>query len=91
MTGTRTLTFSPPFARGVVVANLIDRAQEREQLDRELALQAQASRKTEGLANCEVCGAPISALRRGMGARLCVADQSWVEAEAKRRMARSAV
>ncbi len=74
------------------MSNLIDRAQEREQLDRDLALKEQGQRmKTEGLTECLECEKPISDLRRELGARFCVEHQAAVEAEAKRRRARCAI
>jgi RNA polymerase-binding transcription factor DksA len=71
------------------MADEIDRAQAREQLDRELAIKAQLDRgKTEGLSECCDCSHPISEARREAGARWCVPCQNGIEAEAKRRTAR---
>lgn len=73
------------------MSNLIDSAQEREQLDRDLALREQSRKTSTGLSECDECGAPISDLRKALGARFCVPHQVGVEAEAKRRTARGAI
>ena len=75
----------------MAMSNLMDRAQEREQLDRDLALREQGRKKTQGLSACEECGKPISDLRQELGARFCVEHQLGVEAEAKRRTTRCAI
>lgn len=73
------------------MSDSIDRAQEREQFDRELALKEQGRRIGAGTAECEECGAAISALRQKLGARLCVADQIAVEAEQRKKGKRTCV
>ncbi|KFN42324.1 hypothetical protein N789_14125 [Arenimonas oryziterrae DSM 21050 = YC6267] len=69
----------------------IDRAQDREQLDREFALRDQLNRQRVGLCECEECGDSISPLRRSLGARLCVMHQEAFEAELRKRGARTCV
>lgn len=73
------------------MADQIDRAQERELLDRELAIQQQTRPRPIGLAACQECDEPISDARRGNGARRCVPCQADAEAEAKKRTARVAI
>jgi len=69
----------------------IERAQEQEQVNRDAALEKLPRQQRAGLAECEECGAPISAIRQNMGARLCVPHQEAVEAEQKKRGARTCV
>lgn len=73
------------------MADAIDRAQEREQLDRELALEQHAQRAREGLAFCVECDEGISDVRRALGARRCVACQESFESEERRRVLRGCV
>ena len=70
------------------MADEIDRAQAREQLDRDLCIQHQARKQLPGLPECIECGGPISDIRQDLGARFCVPCQQGVEAEAKRRTSR---
>lgn len=58
----------------------IDKAQEREQLDREQALKAHVLKHNSvGLNACEECDEPISALRRNLGAHRCIDCQQLYE------------
>ena len=66
----------------------IERAQLREQQDRDLCIQAQISKQVPGRPECIECGGPISDIRQDLGARFCVPCQRGVEAEAKRRTSR---
>jgi RNA polymerase-binding transcription factor DksA len=73
------------------MTDVIDRAQEREQLDRDLALKEQRREKTKGTTHCTDCGAPIASMRQEMGATRCVAHQAALEADARKRTARCAI
>ena len=50
----------------------IDRAQEQEQVNRDLALQAHAAKRGVGQPECRECGAGISTLRQQLGAVRCI-------------------
>lgn len=43
------------------------------------------TRRETGAAECEVCGEPISELRRNLGARLCLGHQAQAEQQARAR------
>jgi RNA polymerase-binding transcription factor DksA len=58
--------------------DFMDHVQDQVQRNLDDAL-AVATRRATGLAECEECGAEISALRQGLGARLCVAHQQLRE------------
>jgi RNA polymerase-binding transcription factor DksA len=56
--------------------DVIDRAQQREELDRRLALTAAlAGASSKGLPACRECGASIAPLRQDMGAVRCIECQ----------------
>lgn len=57
------------------MADEIDRAQEREQFDRDLALRAVVGNHGQGRAEC-ACGDGISELRQGLGATRCLDCQT---------------
>lgn len=57
------------------MADEIDRAQEREQFDRDLALRAVVGNHGQGRAEC-ACGEGISQLRQGLGAVRCLDCQT---------------
>lgn len=57
------------------MADEIDRAQEREQFDRELALRAVVGIQGQGRAECD-CGEAITELRQGLGATRCIDCQT---------------
>ncbi|WP_240183464.1 hypothetical protein [Arenimonas caeni] len=59
--------------------DFMDHVQDQVQRDLDDAL-AKATRRGIGLPFCEECDEPISLLRQGLGARLCVAHQSAKEA-----------
>ena len=69
------------------MADDIDRAQEREQIDRDLCVRKLTERRRWPRAICE-CGKHISSVRQELGARFCVECQQGIEAEAKRRTVR---
>ena len=58
----------------------IDSAQEREQLDRDLAIDAVKKGMRNGRDVCG-CGAPISELRKNLGAQHCIECLSEIESE----------
>lgn len=66
----------------------LDRAKEREELERELALSAQLARvdfSAPSLSDCHDCGEPIPEARRALGGvTRCVACQSVFEKRARR-------
>ena len=70
------------------MADDIDRAQAREQLDRDLCIRKQTVPRLPGLSHCEECGGGITDIRQELGARFCVRCQEGIEAEAKRRTVR---
>lgn len=61
--------------------DFMDHVQDRVQRDLDVALSSATARQ-EGLAECAVCDAPISPLRQGLGARLCLAHQEEQERRA---------
>lgn len=63
--------------------DLMDHVQERVQRDLDIAI-SEATTRRQGLPFCEECDEPISVLRQGLGARLCVGHQSAREAEQAR-------
>lgn len=54
--------------------DFMDHVQDRVQANLDDAL-AKATQRTTGLPECVECDAPISALRQGLGARLCLRHQ----------------
>lgn len=63
--------------------DLMDHVQDRVQRDLDIAI-SEATKRGVGLPFCEECDEPISRLRQDLGARLCVAHQSTLEAEQAR-------
>lgn len=70
------------------MADWLDRAQAREEQDREIALRAQLARSRGGLPSlehCEDCDEPIPAARRALGGvTRCVECQSLHERSPRR-------
>lgn len=64
--------------------DFMDQVQQREQIDRDIAVAA-ATRRVDGLAECDTCCAPITALRQSLGARLCLVHQEALEQDQRRR------
>ena len=64
--------------------DFFDRVQERVLTDTAAAIERATRQRQPGLAECEECGQAISELRRGMGARLCIAHQQALEARGRR-------
>jgi len=77
--------------KGGGMTDPIERAQEQEQANRDAALERLPGQCRPGLTECEECGEPITEIRRQLGARLCVPHQNAVEAEQKKRRARTCV
>jgi hypothetical protein len=75
------------------MGDFMDRVQEREQTDREVALEEQRRKLESGVSECihPDCTRSISDVRRALGARLCLEHQQEKEAEQRRRGERSAI
>ena len=54
--------------------DFMDYVRDRVQADLDVAI-AQVTSRPAGLSECAVCDAPISELRQGLGARLCLPHQ----------------
>jgi hypothetical protein len=64
--------------------DFMDHVQQREQVDRDIAVAA-ATQRREGVPDCDTCGAAISSLRQSLGARLCLRHQEELEQAQRRR------
>lgn len=70
------------------MADTIDQASEYEQRDRDIAIAKLTRPKGPGADECDLCGEAISALRKGMGATLCIHCQSAREQADRQRAKR---
>lgn len=64
--------------------DFMDHVQQREQVDRDIAVAA-ATPRQDGAAECDMCAAAISLLRQRLGARLCLPHQHELEQAQRRR------
>lgn len=67
------------------MADIVDKANDAAAVMLEHQINAARAKQRAGLDECQECGAPISALRRDMGAVRCVSCQTIHEHQAKQR------